>query len=301
MFENQPKYQDRDPDAISNRSLLANALESATKHESEATRLAEYKQKIDLINGEEKKLQEVKAKIKELSFAKGPKDTVAIKKLQDSATRITNRINTYDKQLLRLEATAPLKAVLEREKAVARKKEQQKAAEALAKYREKDAKTLREVMNRNAESRKRNVDSRKRTVVRNKIKGAVKDLDRLLNRGTKERNVKTDMQETVGSALKLANVLFNDEITNEDIVLMGSTMATAEEQKLLDQYKALVEKRDSSTFEEAMKAKNRISTLDSKLSDLFKREKARLNQAKVSEAVDELAKAYAGLKSSNTD
>ena len=299
LYEGQVMYSRRN--GTSNRSLLANALEGAAQNESEARRLSEYKAKIDLINAEEKKLYETRERIAELSFASGPKDTVAINNLQATATRIANRINTYDKQLLNLEATAPLKAVLEREKAMVKKREKQRTAEAVAKQREKDAETLREVMNRNTESRKRGVESRKRTAVRNKIRQAVRDLNGLLNRGTKERNVKTDLQETVGSALKLANVLFNDDITNEDIVLMGSTMATEEEQKLLDQYKALIEKRDSSTTEEALKAINKISTLNSKLADLFKREKARLNQAKVSEAVDELAKAYAGLKSADKD
>ena len=294
------RYQRRGT-GMSNRSILADALESATQNDSEARRLAEYKEKIDLINAEEEKLREVRARIAELSFASGPKDTATISRLQETATRIASRINTYDKQLLRLEATAPLIALLEREKAAVRKREKERTAEALARYREKSAKTIREVMTRNTESRKRSVESRKRTVVRNKIKRVVTDLNGLLNRGTKERNVKTDMRETVGSALRLANVLFNDEITNEDIVLMGSTMATEEEQKLLEQYRELIEKRDSAPVGEAMRYIDKISVLNRKLADLFKRERARLNQAKVSEAVDELAKAYAGLKVSDKD
>lgn len=298
LYEGQVMYQRRG-NSTSNRSLLANALEGVAQNDSEARRLAEYKEKIDLINAEEQKLYETRERIAELSFAKGPKDTVTINNLQATATRIANRINTYDKQLLRLEATAPLMAVLEREKTALRKREKQKMAEAVAKYREKSAETLREVMKRNTESRKKNVESRKRTAVRNKIKGVVTDLNSLLNRGTKERNVKTDMQETVGSALKLANILFNDEITNEDIVLMGSTMATEEEQKLLDQYAELIKKRDSSPVEEAMRAINKMSDLNRKLADLFKRERAKLNKASVSEAIDELAKAYASLQGSD--
>ena len=284
---------------VSNRSLLATALDSATKNDIEKKRLNEYKGKIALIESEQQKLTDLRERIKELSFAPGTRDTVAIKKLQDAATRVANRINTYDRQLLNLEATAPLKAVLQREKEQVRKREKQKASEALSAYREKAAKTLREVMNRNTESRKKSVEGRKKTVVRNKIKRVVTDLRGLLNRGTKERNVKTDMQETVGSALKLANVIFNDVISNEDIVLMGATMATEEEQKLLDQYVDLIAKRDSSTADEALRYINKISTLNGKLADLFKRERARLNQAKVSEAVDELAKAYSKLKDSN--
>lgn len=287
--------------SLTARSLLANALDGAAQNEIEARRLSEYKAKIDLINAEEQKLYETRKRIAELSFAKGAKDTVAIKNLQDTATRIANRIDTYDKELLKLEAMRPIKDIVDRERDAARKLEKQRSKEAIAEYREQSAKAIREVMNRNTEVRKKNVESRKRTAVRNQIKRVVKDLNGMLNRGTKERNVKTDMQETVGSALKLANVIFNDDITNEDIVLMGSTMATEEEQKLLAQYKGLIEKRDSSTYDEAMKAINKISTLDRKLSDLFKRERARLNQSLVSDAVNELAKAYASLKSSDKD
>ena len=300
LYEGQVMYQRRG-NGTSNRSLLANALEGAAQNDIEARRLAEYKAKIDLINAEEKELYETRERIKELSFAKGPKDTKTLKDLQDTATRLANRINTYDKQLLRLEATAPLLAVLEREKTALRKRDKQKMAEAVANYREKSAETLREVMKRNTESRKKNVESRKRTAMRGKIKRVVTDLNGLLNRGTKERNVKTDMQETVGSALKLASIIFNDDISNEDIVLMGSTMATEEEQKLLDQYAQLIAKRDSSPVDEAMRAINKMSDLNRKLADLFKREKARLNQAKISDAVNELASAYAELEGSNKD
>jgi hypothetical protein len=264
----------------SNRSLLANALESATQHESEAKRLAEYKEKIDLIDAEEQRLREIRAKIYDLSFAPrddgAKRDNEAIRELSDEANKIANRINTYDRQLLRLEATAPLKALLEREKEKARKSEKQKNKASMERYR----------------------DNRHKTVVRNQIKRVTKDLDKLLNRGTKERNVKNDMQETVGSVLKLASVIFNDEITNEDIVLMGAETATDEEQILLAQYADLIKKRNSSTFNDAVGYIDKIARLNSKLADLFMRERARLNRVKVSSAIDELGKAYAKLASS---
>ena len=205
LYDGQVMYQRRGT-GTSNRSLLANALESATQHESEARRLSEYKEKIDLINAEEKKLYETRQRIAELSFAKGPKDTVAIKNLQATATRIANRINTYDKQLLNLEATAPLKAVLEREKAMVKKREKQKSDEALAKYREKSAETLREVMNRNAESRKRSVESRHRTEMRHKIKRVVSELNQLLLNGTRDKHIKIDLQKATAEALSAINM-----------------------------------------------------------------------------------------------
>lgn len=192
LYEGQVMYQRRGT-GMSNRSILANALESATQHESEARRLAEYKEKIDLINAEEQKLYETRARIAELSFASGPKDTTAIKNLQDTATRIANRINTYDKQLLNLEATAPLKALLAREKEMVRKREKAKANEELAKYREKSAETLREVMNRNTKARERYFEGRKKTEAKHKIKDYKAKLERTLLNPTDRQYVPVDL------------------------------------------------------------------------------------------------------------
>ena len=193
-------------EGVSNRSLLANALESATQHETEAKRLAEYKAKIDLVNAEEEKLRETRAKIAELSFAPGPKDVEAIKALNAEATRTANRISTYDKQLLNLEATAPLKALLEREKAKVRKREKQRAKEAVATYRERASNELKAVMQHNRESRERGIEGRKKTEMRHKIKSVVSELNQLLLHGTKDKHIKIDLQKATAEALSAINM-----------------------------------------------------------------------------------------------
>ena len=126
---NDALYQDRDTDSVSNRSLLANALEGVAQNDIERDKIQEYKGKIDLINSEERKLHELNAQIKEMSFAKGPRDTAKIRKLREDATKTANRISTYDKQLLRLEASAPLQKVLEREKKKAYQRAEKKGKE----------------------------------------------------------------------------------------------------------------------------------------------------------------------------
>lgn len=203
LYEGQPMYSRR---GVSNRSLLANALDSATKNDIEKNRLNEYKGKIALIEAEQKKLTELRARIKELSFAPGTRDTVAIKNLQDAAIRVANRINTYDKQLLNLEATAPLKAVLEREKDLVKKRTAQKGREALSAYREKAAKTLKETITRNQEARKRGIESRHKTEMRHKIKGVVSELNQLLLHGTKDRHIMIDLQKATADALSAINM-----------------------------------------------------------------------------------------------
>ena len=199
-------YQDRDPDSYSNRSLLAGALETAVQNDIERQKLQQYKQKIDLINAEEQKLHDLRAQIKELSFAKGKRDTEAIKKLQFEANQAANRINTYDKQLLNLESTKALRGVLEREKALARKRDAQKYKEAQERYREKAAKTQRELMDRYQESRKKATEGRNKTAMRYKIKGIVSELNTLLLRPTAKKHIKEELRKEVADALSAINM-----------------------------------------------------------------------------------------------
>lgn len=109
-------YSDRDTDSVSNRSLLANAFEGAAQTDMEKQKIQEYRDKIDLMNGQEQKLRKLNQQIKELSFAKGKRDTAKIRALRDEATKTANRISIYDKQLLRLERSKPLQYGFKRAK-----------------------------------------------------------------------------------------------------------------------------------------------------------------------------------------
>ncbi len=141
-------------DGTSNRSLLANAFEGMAQNDIELNKIREYKEKIDLINAEESKLRTLNEQIKEMSFAKGPRDMKKIRGLQFEANQAANRISTYDKQLLRLEASKPLQDVLAREKKKAYKRAEQKGKEALAAYKEQAAEEQKAVVVKWRESRK---------------------------------------------------------------------------------------------------------------------------------------------------
>ena len=90
LYEGQAKFQKK---KLANRTLLANALESVAQNDIEKTKLAQYKEKIELIESEQAKLSELRAKIKELSFATGDKfnrrlilvSTAAAKQQNDTA------------------------------------------------------------------------------------------------------------------------------------------------------------------------------------------------------------------------
>lgn len=120
---------------VTDRSLLADALESTVKDEVERKRLGEYKAAIAEIESAQEQLTELRAKIKEMSFAKGPRDTKAINALRFEANKLANRISVLDGKLLRLESMGAIKGVLAREKARAYEKAKQEGKEALAAYR----------------------------------------------------------------------------------------------------------------------------------------------------------------------
>ena len=200
------RYSDRDSDSISTRSLLANALDSVAQNDIERQKLAQYKQKISLIEAEQAKLSEIRLKIRELSFAKGPKDTAQIRSLQFEEKQTANRINTYDRQLLNLQATTALKNVLEREKKLAYDKAKKEGKQALANYREKAAATQRELITRWQDSRKKAVEGRNKTAMRHKIKDIAKELDTLLRKPTSKKHIKEELRKAVAEALLAINM-----------------------------------------------------------------------------------------------
>ena len=141
---NSIRYQQRS-ETVTNREILANALESATKTDAERSNLQKYRDDIQLIEEQEAKLKDLKSQIRELSFGKGPRDQKKIDALRFEAKQTENRINTLDKRLLKLEATDSLKALLEREKAAAYKKASEKSRAAAKQRNERPAVSARDL------------------------------------------------------------------------------------------------------------------------------------------------------------
>ena len=302
------RYSDRDTESVSNRSLLANALESVAKNDIERKKIQEYKEKIGLINAEEKKLRELNKQIKDMTFSKGQTDIKKARALQFDAQQAANRINTYDRQLLRLEASKPLKDVLTREKKMAFDRGVQRGKEALEAYRERAEKKQQETIERYQESRKRGVENRQKTAMRQNIRKTIRDLDKILNRGDKTRNVKEDMKDFVADALASAEILFTDNYSNEDMVRNGvATDLTPEEAKLMNEARAIMDEIAGlptgyegwqERQETEQKLKGRLAYRMTKLKDVFVRERARLNKTQVSEVLGNLADSYGRLQNS---
>lgn len=265
---------------LSNREILANALESIAQNEIEQNKLKEYKDNISKMNTESAKLAELKKEIKELTFGKGEKNPEKLKALKAEATKTENRINLYDKKLLSLETASVLKDVLEREKRKAYSRAAQKGREAMH----------------------RNVEGRHKTEMRHKINKVAHELDALLNRGTKERNVKKGQSALVRSALDLSDMLFatDDELIVGGIVTELSNrekLAVAEFKVLYDEYHSY----DESVTENKEKRKELRTQMNEKkkaLAEALERERKRISEAKAQGIFTALADEYSALKDS---
>lgn len=179
-------FSERSTISASNRSLLANALESVTENAIEKEKLTQYQSKIAKIEAEQARLAEITAEANKIRFTKGrtKSDTERMRKLEFEANIIANRIKTFDKQLLNLESTTALKNVLEREKKQLRQRLQQRGREALKEQRQKDAETVKELMAMHQESRKKAIENRNKTALRNKIRDFKAKLQRNLQHPT---------------------------------------------------------------------------------------------------------------------
>ena len=198
------RFSDRDY-RLNNRNLLANALESTAKNEVEREWLKKYKENIASLNADQKRLDEINAEIKAISFTKGS-DRSKLTELNNNKKTLTARINRADKKLLEIEAAKPLKKVLEVEKQRAIEKIKAQAREDIKAEKETSAKNVRELMDRYTERIKRNKEGRDKTELRHKIIKVVKDLNNLLLKPTKERHIPEEMRMAVAEALNVVNM-----------------------------------------------------------------------------------------------
>ena len=175
-------------------------------------------------------------------------------------------------------------------------------------------KELKEEQKKNARER------RNKTAIKNKFKTVVKELNSILNNGTKERNVKIDLQPTVSKALELAEYLFDDNISNEFVLTKANLTPRADEQPIYDKWinayrtkqkhlatiESLTNKEGSATttanlYDIIAKLDNRMKTYEKQLSSLITEARSSINNDGVTNSVNALADAYAELKNSSEE
>ena len=163
-------------------------------------------------------------------------------------------------------------------------------------------------------------DRKSRTVMKNRIKGVVKELNSILSKGTKERNVKIPIQPAVAKALELAEYLFDDEFSNNFILTQANIEPRVEEMEDINEYRALSKEKEK--YMETMlsiiekegtesqvaelkdnigKIERKMGYLEKKLASLITNEKKKLQEKGIGEAVKALAEAYSQLDKSEDE
>ncbi len=160
-------------------------------------------------------------------------------------------------------------------------------------------------------------ENRNKTAVRNKIRNKIKQLDSYLNHGNKKKNVKEGMRAFVSRALETADIIFSNEISNEDILRRGVVGMSEKEQKYYDkcrQYLQMRESqeelyakaRDKSELSAMRTIQSQIDEINKKLRqnkaqlrELFAREKAKLYEIPVVDALNNLADEYSKIENSD--
>ena len=131
------------------------------------------------------------------------------------------------------------KRVAEREAEI-----KQKNREKMAEQREKARENLDAQAKRYQESRKKATEGRHKTAMRHKIAGVVSELDKLLRKGTKERNVKIGLQDAVASALEIFDLNSEKvERYNKAIADLDARIAVATDPVEIEALTALREKK----------------------------------------------------------
>ena len=255
-------YSERNPNAIDNRTLLANALESVAQTDVEKSWLAKYKAQIADLNEKQNKLAEIRAEIKNIRFTKGA-DRSKLTKLENQANILAEQINKADKKLLQIEASKALKGVVDRERAKAYKLAADKGREVARERRE----------------------GRQKTELRAKIKNFKQKMQSMLFNPTDNQYVPQGLAEAIIEVCTLIN-------TDTSLYKKDGSINKAQEQRNLEKAKLdalLVEYAKLKKHEDPMYAGEFDETVYAYLEDLQNNLKGRhLSEL----SLDELSEAY---------
>ena len=277
-------YSSHETDNISNRDLLANAFEGITQNSNEYKLIQQYKSHVAELNSLEEKLSDFNREIRRIRFTEGEYDAEKLRRLEDEAKKIATAINKHDKELLSLEASEPLRKVIEREKTKAKQK----------------------TMDHVKEIQQNKKVRAEQTELRQKIRKKVRDLDKILNRGNKKQNVKEDMKGFVSKALELADYLFTDHISNDELIRKGITVRmTPKEAALVKETEnilsQLYDNADSLTDEEFTRLDAKRKANEDKLRDLLTAQRNERLQTPVYKLFSDLVTEYSAFKNSKQD
>lgn len=114
FYTDGESFQLRDPDQVSDRELLANAMDSAATNEAELDFVRRYRKKINELEQKQARYEEVRQEIQDAQRNGVRKSDIAV--LETKAKTLGDQLDRVDGQLLKFEAGKPLQAVVQRQR-----------------------------------------------------------------------------------------------------------------------------------------------------------------------------------------
>ena len=214
--------------AVSDRTMLVDLFEQMVTDSNEYRALQNYKKNINQMLALEEKVDRLTEEIKRVSIAEGPRNMEYLDNLKAQRKQAVAELNKFDNILLGLEKSGVLRAMIDRNRQMIQQETRDKVREY---YRQKNEAREAEIRQYYRESRRKAVERHEKAQVRQRIRKDVQKLDSLLNKGTKEKNVKLELQEFAGAALRTAKGTFLKNYNEYDMVRNGVNTTMSREQK----------------------------------------------------------------------
>lgn len=163
--EDSVRFQERDPDQISDRELLATALQSVTQNADEWDNLRRYQNKIATLNEKQRLLEQTNARIAELTAQDSKANRDELIRLKNAAAIYTKQINRADGELLKYDAMKPIKKLADREREAYKQKLKAKTDEQIRRYKERVKMDTQDKIREIRERAKERADERVRKAV----------------------------------------------------------------------------------------------------------------------------------------
>lgn len=193
----------RDPYAVSDREVLANAYEYVAVNAAEDDALKRYRKNIDKLEDLEQQLEAINDRLRQQFVAGGERLSKAeVSKLSENKKTIQNQIARQDRVLLNFERSAALKRVLEVAKKTATDKVKAKAREDAKAYRER-IRAEREAGAENLrEYKAKTRESRKKAEYKERVMDLTRELTSWIVRPDNKKHVPTMLVEPIGKFLE---------------------------------------------------------------------------------------------------
>ena len=186
-------YKKPNFNGMSSRQLLADAFDELVQTRQERELMDQYRNNITKVEEVQERLKKLRGEISRVTKAKGDKAKIA--ELNKTAAGLADLIDRYDRKLLEMEASKPLRDVLARARSAAYHEAKRRGEEAMKEYRQQVSERF-----------DRGVEGRRKTEMRHKIQKVVKELNDLLLNESKKRHVPDSLKKSVADALALVNM-----------------------------------------------------------------------------------------------